>query len=84
MTQLPSREIRLQLGFSQDAADEIFIGQRIDYINEWLNLYNGNVNALLRNVQNPCGGGQGKMISFKAEMNLHLAVFFVCQKNLTS
>ena len=56
----------VQLGFSQDAADNIYNGKWIYLIDEWLNLDNDCVNTLLRNVQKPGGGGQGEMISFKA------------------
>ena len=74
----------VRLGFSQDAANEIFNGQGLDLINEWLNLDNNNVKKLLQKVQKPGGGGHGEMISFKAEMNFHLDIFFVRHKNRTS
>ena len=84
MTQLTSKEMMVRLGFSQDAANEIFNGQGLDLINEWLNLDNNNVKKLLQKVQKPGGGGHGEMISFKAEMNFHLDIFFVRHKNRTS
>ena len=74
----------VQLWFSQGAAEDIFNGQGIDSIDEWLNLDNDNVKILLQNVWKPGGGGQGEMISFKAEMSLHITVFFVCHKHRTS
>ena len=49
-----------------------------------MNLDDDNVNTLLRNVRKHNGGGHGEIISFKAEMNLHLTVFFVCHKNRIS
>ena len=41
------------------------------------------VNKLIRNAQKPGGVGQGDMIMFKAEMNLHLTVLFIIHKNCT-
>ena len=72
------------LWFSQDASGDIFNGQGVDTIYEWLNLDNDDVKSLFRNIQKPSGGGQGEMISFKAEMNLHLTVFFIRHKHRTS
>ena len=82
--QLASRAMMVQLGFIQDAANEIFNGQGIDLIDEWLNLDNEDVKTLLWNVRKPVGGVQGEMISFKAEMKLHLTVSFVFLKRCAS
>ena len=71
----------VRLRFSQDAADDIFNGKNIDLIDEWLNLEDENVKTLLHNVRKPGGDGQVEMINFKAEINLHLTVFFVCHKH---
>ena len=74
----------MHLGFIQNTADNIFNGQGIDLIDEQLNLDNDDVKTLLRNVQKSSGGGQGEMIIFKVDMNLHLTVFFVRHKHCTS
>ena len=84
MTQLTPRAIMVRLGFSQDADDKIFNGQGIDLIDEWLNLDDHYVKALIQNVRKPGGGGQGEIINFKVEMKLHLTVFLVCHKHRTS
>ena len=84
MTQLTLRAMMLWLGFIQDAADKLFDGQEIDSIDEWLKLGYDNVNTLLWNVRKPGSGRQGEMISFKADINIHLTVFFVRHKNHTS
>ena len=59
-------------------------GQGVDLNNEWLNLDDDDVKTLLQNFQKPSGGEAGNMISFKAEMNLHLTIFLVDQKKPTS
>ena len=50
--QLILNVMMVQLGLSLDAAAEIFNGQGINLIDEWLNLNldNNNVKTLLRNV----------------------------------
>ena len=84
MTQLTLRAMMLWLGFIQDAADKLFDGQEIDSIDEWLKLVYDNVNTLLWNVRKPGSGRQGEMISFKADINIHLTVFFARHKYYTS
>ena len=83
MTQLTSRAMMVRLGFSHDAADEIFNAKGIDLIYEQLNLDDENVKILLRNIRKTGGGGQCEMISFKAEINLYLNIFFVFHNNHT-
>ena len=51
MTQLALREMVVRLGFSQDAADDIFNAKGIESIDEWLNLDNEYVNTLYWNVK---------------------------------
>ena len=55
----------LRLGISQYASDNIYNGQGNDFIDEWLNLEDDNVNTLRRNVRKPGGGKQGEIIIFK-------------------
>ena len=52
MMQLILRVMMVHIGLSLDAADEIFNGQGINLIDEWLNLNldNNNVKTLLWNV----------------------------------
>ena len=56
----------VRFGFIQDVADEIFNGQGIEYIDEWLNQNGDDIKTLLQNVQKNGVGGQGDIISFKA------------------
>lgn len=74
----------VRLGFNEAAADEIYGGQGIDSIEEWENFDEADVKSLCRTVRKPGGGGDGEMISYKAEMNLQLAVFFIHHKHRTS
>ena len=73
----------VQLGFIQDTDDDIFNGQGIDSIDEWLNMDDEYVKTFPRNVRKPGGGGQGEIIRLKAEMNLQLTVFFIFHKKHT-
>ena len=84
MTIQTSRAMMVRLGFTEAAADEIYSGQGIDSIDEWANLDESDVTSLCRTVRKPGGGGAGKMISYKAEMNLQAAVFFIYHKHRTS
>ena len=84
MMQIKTRDMMVRLGFSQGESDKILNGQGVDQIDEWLNLDDDDVKSLLRNIQKPGRGGQGEMISFKVEINLHLTVFFIRHKNRTS
>ena len=84
MPQLTSRAMVVRLGFIQDADGDIFNGQGIELIDEWLNLEDDGVKTLLWNIRKHGGGGQGEIISFKAEINFHLTVFLVIHKHRTS
>ena len=66
MTLLALRAVMVQLGFSQDASDEIFNGQGIYLIGELFNLYNDNVKTWICSFLKPGGGRQVDMIRFKA------------------
>ena len=84
MTIQTSRAMMVRLGFTEAAADEIYSGQGIDSIDEWANLDKSDVTSLCQTVRKPGGGGDGKMISYKAKMNLQAAVFFIYHKHRTS
>ena len=77
MTIQSSRSMTVRLGFTETAADKIYSGQGIDSIDEWANLNENDVTSLCRTIRKPGGGGDGKTISYKAEMNLQAAVFFI-------
>ena len=69
--------------FTDATAGEIYTGQGIDSIDEWANFDEDNVVSLLQTVRKLGKGGDGEMISYKLEMNLQAAVFFIHHKHRT-
>ena len=67
--------VRLRL--SASAENYIYQRQGIDSIYEWENFDKDDAIYLLRLVCKPGGGGNVEMFSFKAELNIQLAVFFI-------
>ena len=74
----------LRLVLYASAANEIYQRQGIESIDEWENFDKDDVFSLLRLVLKPGDGGNGEMVSFTAELNLQLAVFFIHHKIRTS
>ena len=79
-----SRKILLRLVLYASTANEIYQRQGIESIEEWENFDKDDVFSLLRLVLKPGDGGNGEMVSFTAELNLQLAVFFIHHKTCTS
>ena len=73
----------VRLEFTDATAGEISTGQGIDSIDEWAKFDADDVTSLLRTVRKLGGGGNGEMISYKAEMNLQAAVLFIHHKHRT-
>ena len=79
-----SRQMLVRLEFSASATNDIYQRQGIEFIDEWENFDKGDVFSLRRLVLQPGDGGNGEMVSFTAELNLQLAVFFIHHKIRTS
>ena len=67
--------VRLRL--SASAENYIYQRQGIDSIYEWENFDKDDAIYLLRLVYKPSGSGNDEMFSFKADLNIQIAVFFV-------
>ena len=80
MTLATSRHMLVRIGFSASASNDIYRRQGIDLIDEWENFDKDDIVLLLHSVRKPGGSGNGKMVGFKVELNLQLAVFFVHHK----
>ena len=80
MTLTASRHMLVCLVFSANASNDIYQNHGIYSIDECVDFDKDDVVSFLRSFRKQSGGRNVEMVSFKADLNIQLAMFFIYHK----